>query len=424
MQETFEELEQQSLPGEQQRLKTALLTDQAGILTATRQRLARIARARGVESAAIDDVVQETLLEAWSHLDRLTAPSGFHLWIDEICRNICRRYAHRQQNNLLRSIPGDFQGHEFIAEENDTSSLANLLDPSVSDPVEIISQHELELLLDHALGYLPLEARQMVEMCHLLELPHSEVAQRLGISVGALDTRLHRVRRQLRAVLSGPLYQEAASFGLVEEQENNGGWFETSVWCSRCGQHRLQGSFFEASAGSVNLHARCPGCSQIYGLDTVHSMGLVELGKLRSFRPAWKRTMQGLSALVLQALHSDNYPCPWCGHPTSIQMVDAEAEENASPAGPYPFWIRWSCSHCGDDICSCGDWPSADQVVCWSHARTRQFMTQHPRWLSTPGPVLEVAGQPALRFQISDRESAAHMTVLAHRDTLRVLAIY
>ena len=424
MQEVFDGLEQQSLPGEQQRLKTALLTDQAGILTATRQRLARIAWARGVEGAAIDDVVQETLLEAWSHLDRLTAPSGFHLWIDEICRNICRRHAHRQQNTLLRhiSITDAFQNNEFAAGEQDNSPFVAIPDLSVADPFEALSQQELAQLLDSALGFLPLEARQIVEMCHLLELPHSEVAQRLGISVGALDTRLHRVRRQLRKVLSGPLYQEAASFGLVPEQENNDGWFETSVWCAGCGQHRLQGSFFENDEGSVNLHARCPGCSQRYGLDTVHSMGLVRLGRLRSFRPAWKRTLQGLSALVLQALHSHNQPCPWCGHPSSIEVV--KAEENASPSGLYPFRVHWTCRQCGGDVCSQGDLPSVDQIVYWSHPRTRQFMEQHPRWLSVPGPVLEVAGQPALHFQITDKASAANMTILAHRDTLRVLAIY
>src|SRR5262252_3384684 len=110
MQETLDELSLDTsgtygLPGEQQRLRLALLTDQSGILTATRLRLARIAQARGVEPNAIDDVVQETLLEAWSHLGRLSSPAGFHAWIDEICRNVCRRYARSRQADLLRYVP-------------------------------------------------------------------------------------------------------------------------------------------------------------------------------------------------------------------------------------------------------------------------------------------------------------------------------
>src|SRR5690349_8515667 len=100
MQEIIDPPVQQCLPGERERLRSALLADQDGIPTATRLRLARIARARGIEPHVIDDVVQETLLEAWSHLDRLYAPAGFHAWVDEICRNICRRAAHRRAMDL------------------------------------------------------------------------------------------------------------------------------------------------------------------------------------------------------------------------------------------------------------------------------------------------------------------------------------
>jgi RNA polymerase sigma factor (sigma-70 family) len=425
MQEIVVELEQQGLPGELQRLKLALLSDQNGMLTATRLRLARIAQARGVDTNAIDDVVQETLLEAWSHLGRLFSPAGFHAWIDEICRNVCRRYARSRQENLSRHVPfsGSYQDNESTPGEDDASPLTNILDPSSPDPLEALSRQELDLLLDRALGLLPEEARQVVEMCHLLELPHSEVAERMGIPVGALYTRLHRARRHLRQVLSGPLRREAAAFDLALEQEDDGGWFDTRLWCSCCGRCRLQGSFFETEpGGNVNLHARCPGCSERYGLDTVHSMGLVTLGRLHSFRPAWKRTMQGLTELVLLALHEGHRPCPWCGNLSTIQVADAETEEEDTPRlGPYRYWIHWSCAHCGGLVCTPGDVPTVDQVVYWSHPGARQFMAQHPHWLSTPGMPLEYAGQPALSFQLTDTGSAASLTVLAHRHTLRLL---
>ncbi|GAC1346693.1 MAG: hypothetical protein NVSMB27_10730 [Ktedonobacteraceae bacterium] len=424
MQGTVNDLEQQGLPGEHQRLRLALLTDQNGLLTATRLRLARIAQARGVDTNAIDDIVQETLLEAWSHLGRLSAPAGFQAWIDEICRNVCRRYARKRQAHMLRHVPlpRSYQGNEFTLDEDDASPLTNILDPSVPDPLEELSRHELEQLLDRALALLPQKTRQVIEMCHLLELPHSEVAGQLGISVGTLYTRLHRARRHLRQVLNGPLHHEAASFELVPEQDNNEGWFETRLWCSCCGRNRLQGSFIETKpGGTVNLHVRCPSCSQHFGLDTVHSMGLVSLGRLRSFRPAWKRTLQGLSELVLHALRDGNQPCPWCGNLTSIQVADADMEEDTPPMGPFRFWIRWSCACCGGYAFSPGDLPSVDQIVFWSHPQARQFMVQHPHWLSTPGTSLEYAGQPALSFQIIDKGSAASMTVLVHRHTLRIL---
>ena len=72
---------QYNLPGERERLRLALLTDQNGLLTATRQRLTRIAQARGIEPQSIEDVVQETLLEAWRSLDRLHSPHALSRWL-------------------------------------------------------------------------------------------------------------------------------------------------------------------------------------------------------------------------------------------------------------------------------------------------------------------------------------------------------
>lgn len=426
MQENVKDEDHQCLPGELERLRLALLTNQDGLLTAMRARLARLASARGVELNAIDDVVQETLLEAWRHLERLHSPAGFHAWIDEICRNVCRRYAKRYQANLLRHKPFPWfhQDDASVACEEEISSSTCMRDSYAPDPFEALNQQELALLLDRALGALPQEARQLVEMCHLLELPHVDVAGQLGISVGALETRLHRARQRLRQVLSGPLYQDAASFGLTVDRTYADGWLETRLWCSICGRCRLQGSFIGVGSGEkVNLHLRCPDCSQRYGLDTMHSMGLVPLGELQSFRPAWKRTLQGLTELVLQALHKEDPVCPRCGNLTFIQVVDAE-EDNCLPSGPYRFWIRWSCDRCKGLIGIPGSLPSVDQLVYWSHPQTRQFMMEHSRWLSKPGNPLEYAGQPALRFQIADMGSAASITVLTHHQTLRVLAVY
>ncbi|HZR39337.1 MAG TPA: sigma factor, partial [Ktedonobacteraceae bacterium] len=61
-------------------------------LASARPRLLRLATVRGVAPDAIDDVVQETLLEAWQYLDRLRSPEHFDAWLDGICRNICRRW--------------------------------------------------------------------------------------------------------------------------------------------------------------------------------------------------------------------------------------------------------------------------------------------------------------------------------------------
>ncbi len=51
-------------------------------------------------------------------------------------------------------------------------------------------------------------------------------------------------------------------------------------------------------------------------------------------------------------------------------------------------------------------------------------MRDHPHYLSAPELLVEFAGQPALRLQLADTTSAARLTLLADRQTLRVLALY
>ncbi len=424
-------LTQQTWPGEWQRLRSALLTDQGGILTETRQRLTLLARARGIEPHAIDDVVQETLLEAWSHLERLHTPAGFHLWIDEICRNICRRVTHRREVDLLRRVPFSSPAPD----EDEIDILAQLPAPDAFDPLEELSRQDLLLLLDRALGALPQAACQLVELCYLRELPHAEVAERLGITSGTLDTRLHRARRQLRQIFSGPLREEAQGFGLALDETPGEGWQETRLWCPLCMRQRLQGCFPhpEAEEGP-NLHLRCPDCSRRYGQDTVHSMGLVSLAGLHAFRPAWKRVMQGLTDYVLQTLARGQYPCWFCGQPASIEVM-SNASDEAQPAGrsadassseqrgPCPFWIHLHCSSCGRGAEIQSNFPSVDQLVYWSHPLTRQFLLHHPRWSSTPGNVVEYAGEPAIPLQLADLESNDSLTILVRRQTLQPLLV-
>lgn len=420
----------QSTGGIDERLRhlmMALATNHNGMLTATRQRLIRIAQMRGIAPDAIEDVVQETFLEAWKHLDRLHTPEGFPYWIDEICRNICRRTIQKQQTNSLRFVPlRSAFAHSDEETRDNEGSIANietLADAHAPDAFDTLSRQDLLVLLDRALNILPGNARSIVEACDLLELPHREAAARLGLSVSALETRLHRVHRTLRHLLNGPLRAEAESLGLHIEPLSVAQWYETRLWCSLCGRRKLQGMFLPSQPeGSQNLHLRCPDCAQRYGLDTVHSMGLVQLDDLRSFRPAWKRTMQEFTSLVTSALARGWHACPRCGTQANMQIVDNH-EATTPSSHPFQFSIKWHCSHCDRQLCSTGELPAVSEVVCWSHPQTRQFLLQYPQIRRMPEKLVEYEGQPALCVQMSDATSTTSMTVLAHRQTLAILAI-
>lgn len=411
-----------------------------GWLTTARPRLRRLAHLRGVAPDAMEDVVQETLLEAWKHLDRLHTPEGVHTWLDEICRNICRRHArkHYMEHQHLVSLRAPYHAEDGERGDTVASLLKDIPDPNTPDPLEALSRQDMALLLDRACSLLTGNARQVVELFYLMELPQREAAMRLGLTISALEARLHRARRQLRQVLTGPLREEAEALGLSLGQESADGWRETRLWCTLCGQCRLMGVFLSQPDGSANLHLRCPDCEKRYGLSdidnsNVHSKGLVQLNGLQSFRPAWKRTMQGMAQRFMQALHAGERRCPYCGTPASLQLLDKSqpeetAEGMALPAGlswhPYQFWVWWRCPNGHHSANMDGGIFAASDLVYWSHERPQQFMGAHPHWISEPELLVEYAGQPAIRFQMADITSAGRLTVLAHRQTLRVLAAF
>lgn len=406
-------------------------------LVVARPRLLRLARLRGVPADVAEDVVQETLLEAWRCVDRVYDPTGIHRWLDEICRNICRRYARRHaldQRHAHLPIPApDDDGDDAT-----TALLNDIPDSDAADPIEELTRQDMALLLDHALGLLPEGARALVELCYLHEMPQREATDRMGLSLSALEARLHRTRRQLRALFNGPLRGEAEAFGLALDDVRAEGWRETRLWCTLCGRRRLAGMFIVQPDGSINLHMRCADCEQRSGLSdidssSIHSKGLIRLDGLRSFRPAWKRTMQGTAQQFTQALRAGAYRCPFCGAPATLQLVDkaqmaALSTETIPPGGlsrhPYQFWVWWSCQQTGHDSDGHSGLFAASDLVYWSCAKTQEFMREHPHWVSEPELLVEYAGQPALRLQMADTMSAVRLTVLADRQNLRVLAIF
>ncbi len=404
------------------------------VIVAARPRLLRLARLRGVSPDVAEDVVQETLLEAWRCLDRLYDPTGIDRWLDEICRNVCRRYARKQateQRNLALSAPAD-DGEQRASE---TVTLDNIPDSETSDPIEALNHQDMALLLDQALGLLPGAAREVVELCYLRELPQREATDRLGLSLSALEARLHRARRQLRALFNGPLRREAEAFGLALDDASAQEWHETRLWCPACGRQRLAGMFIAQPDGGLNLHMRCPTCEQDSGLcdidsSSVHSKGLIQLDGLQSFRPAWKRTMQGTAQRFTQALQSGAYRCPFCGAPALLRLVDkVQAPTGVDLPGslarhPYRFWVWWRCQQPRDGSDGHSGLFAASDLVYWSCAESQRFMRDHPHYLSEPELLVEFAGQPALRLQLADTTSAARLTLLADRQTLRVLAVY
>ncbi|MEU4424110.1 sigma-70 family RNA polymerase sigma factor [Actinoplanes sp. NPDC024001] len=145
--------------------------------------------ARQVEAAQAEDLVAETFLAAWSaRSDYRPERGSARAWLYGIAVNLLRRH-HRtqaQQQRMSQRLSGrtapDDGTEDRVAERLDARSrLAGLA---------------------AAIAALPDGDRDVLLLNSLAGLDTREIAGALGIPEGTVRSRLHRVRRGLRAVAS------------------------------------------------------------------------------------------------------------------------------------------------------------------------------------------------------------------------------
>lgn len=149
-------------------------------------RLSNFVRRRVGNSADVEDLVQETYLEAVRCLDRYQGQSRPETWLFGIALNLMRNYHKRacQRNYVELSDEMMFEGG--------------------ADPVEMVEHRELIDRIVQASGSMQDETLLMLELVIDDCLSYEDAAAILKIPVGTLRSRLSRVRTQLRKSISQP----------------------------------------------------------------------------------------------------------------------------------------------------------------------------------------------------------------------------
>jgi RNA polymerase sigma-70 factor, ECF subfamily len=152
------------------------------------QRLYRTARAIVGDDAEVEDVLQQTYMNAFSHLHQFEARAQFSTWLTRILIN---EASHRRRTRQRAPAPL----------EPGRDSREDVLDgrpASEPDPEQRAYAGELRRLLEDAINALP-EPYRIVFMLRDVEgLTTAETADVLGLSDEAVKTRLHRGRLMLR----------------------------------------------------------------------------------------------------------------------------------------------------------------------------------------------------------------------------------
>src|SRR5918911_3767734 len=141
-----------------------------------------------------EDVLQETFLKAYEHLDQFKGDSKFYTWIVRIAVNQALMKLRRRKTDKSVSLD------EQIDTGEDT--LVREIAAWGEDPEQRFSREELGEILDNAIQSLEPPYRSVFVLRDIEDLSTEETADALGLSVPAVKSRLLRARLQLRERLS------------------------------------------------------------------------------------------------------------------------------------------------------------------------------------------------------------------------------
>ncbi len=138
----------------------------------------RLARAILRDPAEAEDATHDALIQAWRKWSTLRDPSRFDHWFNRILVNTCR-----DRLRASRRQPRD---------------ISNEVEASGDDP---FVQTDLRDTLTAGLAALSAEQRVVVALRYYRDLSIDQIAVRLGIPVGTVQSRLHYALKRLHAAI-------------------------------------------------------------------------------------------------------------------------------------------------------------------------------------------------------------------------------
>ncbi|NNF45010.1 MAG: sigma-70 family RNA polymerase sigma factor [Phycisphaerales bacterium] len=163
-------------------------------------RLFPVARRIVASDAEANDAVQDAFISAFKSIDRFSEESSLRTWLHRITVNaalmLLRSRRRRPEQRSIDELLPRFEANGHRVDTGGGWSTA---------AVEGLEREEKRRLLTRLLDELPDDSRTVLVLRDIEERGTAETAEVLGITPGAVKTRLHRARQALRTLLEREL---------------------------------------------------------------------------------------------------------------------------------------------------------------------------------------------------------------------------
>lgn len=142
-----------------------------------------------------EDLVQETFLRAYQHLDQFQRGTNARAWLFRILTNLfinAYRRRTREPERLSYEEMEEFYLYSRLADQAASGGLS---------PEEAVLQKVQTEAIQEAIGRLPEEYRDTVILADLNGLSYQEIADILNVPIGTIRSRLSRGRRLIQKAL-------------------------------------------------------------------------------------------------------------------------------------------------------------------------------------------------------------------------------
>ncbi len=164
------------------------------LVTRYERRVYRMARQITQNDEDAEDVLQETFLKAFEHINSFQGQSKFYTWVTRIAVNESLMKLRKRKSDRTVSLDENI--------ETDEEPIVREIAVWDDTPEQKYSQEEIRVILSKAIDSLKPIFRTVFILRDVEELSTEETAEVLGLSIAAVKSRLLRARLQLREKLT------------------------------------------------------------------------------------------------------------------------------------------------------------------------------------------------------------------------------